>query len=348
MQLTLRQFDYTQLDSETRIVVQQRTGEIKVLMRRTAQGIIEIGEKLIEVKSRLPHGAFGRWLESEFEWGTAQAARFMQVAERFGGGEIYQIDKFAPSALYLLAAPSTPDEVRAEAISRAEAGERITHQVAQEMAAVHRNGNGHHQSPQPLDTRAAYDAPPQEFNYKRDSRRSQPSDIYTPQGMDACQTPAYALDPLLPYLDSFPVIWEPAAGEGYLVEAFYDAGWLEGAIEQSDILTGQNFFDYEPPRWNCLVTNPPYSIQFQWLERCYQLGKPFALLLKVEALGTKGVHELIKQYGFEMLLLDKRVDFKMPFKGWDSSAQFPTFWLCWQLLPEKVVFGTLDKERTSA
>lgn len=130
LQLTL--FDYNQLDTETRIVVQQRTSEIKALMKRTAQDIIEIGEKLIEVKGRLPHGAFGGWLESEFGWGTAQAARFMQVAERFGD-KIYQIDKFAPSALYLLAAPSTPDEARAEAISRAEAGERVTHQAAKEI-----------------------------------------------------------------------------------------------------------------------------------------------------------------------------------------------------------------------
>lgn len=130
-------FDYSHLDTETRIFVKQRSSEIRTLMKRTAQSVIEIGEKLIEVKNQLPHGSFGEWLEIEFEWGTSQAARFMQVAERFGD-KIYQIDKFSPSALYLLAAPSTPDEARAEAISRAEDGERVTHQAAKQIVNEHK------------------------------------------------------------------------------------------------------------------------------------------------------------------------------------------------------------------
>lgn len=125
-------FDYQQLDTETRVVVQQRTTEIKALMKRTAQDIIEIGEKLIEVKARLPHGAFGGWLESEFEWTSETARRFMNVADKFKNNKLLNLD-VAPSALYLLAAPSTPDDARAEAISRAEAGERITHSTAKAL-----------------------------------------------------------------------------------------------------------------------------------------------------------------------------------------------------------------------
>lgn len=51
--LTTGTFDYSGLDAEARIVVQQRTGEIKSLMRRTASDIVEVGQKLIEVKERL-------------------------------------------------------------------------------------------------------------------------------------------------------------------------------------------------------------------------------------------------------------------------------------------------------
>jgi hypothetical protein len=39
---------YASLDVKTRIVVQQRTSEIKTLLRQTAQDIIEIGQKMIE------------------------------------------------------------------------------------------------------------------------------------------------------------------------------------------------------------------------------------------------------------------------------------------------------------
>jgi len=185
--------------------------------------------------------------------------------------------------------------------------------------------------------------PERAYNYKRDERASRPVDIYTPQGYDGCQTPAYALDPLISRLDPGWTIWEPAAGELSLVEALYDGGFESEQVIASDIQTGQNFFEYEPVHWHCLITNPPFSIKFQWLERCYQLGKPFALLVPVEMLGTKTAQQLLQQYGFEMMLLDKRVDFKMPRKGWNSSAQFPVFWLCWRLLPERIMFGELAK-----
>jgi hypothetical protein len=58
---------YASLNVETRIVVQQRTSEIKTLMRRSAQDIVDIGQKLIEVNDRLEHGFFLSWLRLEFE-----------------------------------------------------------------------------------------------------------------------------------------------------------------------------------------------------------------------------------------------------------------------------------------
>jgi hypothetical protein len=133
-QMTL--FDYDALDAETRSVVQQRTGEIRTLVRRAAQDIIDIGQKLIEVKERLGHGRFGAWLEAEFDWTQETARRFMNVALRFR--DIPQIVEFAPSALYLLAESSTPEVARQEAIERAEAGEAITYTAAREIVSEHK------------------------------------------------------------------------------------------------------------------------------------------------------------------------------------------------------------------
>lgn len=127
-------FDYASLDAETRIVVQQRTSELKMIARRAATDVIEIGAKLVDVKERLPHGQFGRWLEAEFQWSEPSAQRFMRVAERF---QNRQIDGFAPSALYMLAAPSVPDEARAAAVVRAQAGEPITVAAAKVVIAEH-------------------------------------------------------------------------------------------------------------------------------------------------------------------------------------------------------------------
>jgi hypothetical protein len=44
----------------------------------------------------------------------------------------------APSAPYLLTAPSAPECAREEALLRAEEGEQITHRVAQEIIAAHK------------------------------------------------------------------------------------------------------------------------------------------------------------------------------------------------------------------
>ena len=123
-------FDYSTLDATTSQFVQQQTGEIRALMKRTAQDIIEVGQKLTQVKKQLGHGRFRDWLRSEFQWSVSAATRFMQVSERFQFINLSNLD-LAPSALYELAAPSTPEAAREEALSRAKTGEAITHKAAQ-------------------------------------------------------------------------------------------------------------------------------------------------------------------------------------------------------------------------
>lgn len=146
-QITL--FDYAALDAETRIVVQQRTEEIRALVRRSAQDIVDIGNKLIDVRARLKHGEFGGWLVKEFDWTQQTAGNFMRVARKFG--QIENRFQFAPSALYMLASPLTPEAARAEALERAEQGERITPAIAREIVQEHR-----HYAPEFLNNEATW------------------------------------------------------------------------------------------------------------------------------------------------------------------------------------------------
>lgn len=127
-------FDYNSLDVETRIVVIQRTQQIKERIRRTAQNILEIGQKLIEVKGWLGHGNFKDWAKAEFDWDIRTAQRFMSVAVAFKSDNL-SFFNFAPSALYLLAAPSTPAEVRQKVLDRAKVGEVITYAKAKKAVA---------------------------------------------------------------------------------------------------------------------------------------------------------------------------------------------------------------------
>jgi hypothetical protein len=128
-------FDYGTLDLDTRSFLQTKTAEIRILVKQTAQGIIEIGQRLIEVKERLGYENFDSWVKGEFDWSRSTAYRFISVAESCP--TVGQLD-FSPKALYLLAAPSTPESAREEALSLAESGEKISHAKAQEIIAKHK------------------------------------------------------------------------------------------------------------------------------------------------------------------------------------------------------------------
>lgn len=152
-------------------------------------------------------------------------------------------------------------------------------------------------------------------NYKRDARKS-----HKPGLRDHCQTPPYAILPVLPFLKLDWIIWEPAMGEGLLSMALRLKGF-------NVITSDSDFFEYEPDSYDTIVTNPPFSRSKEWLKRCYQLDKPFALLLKTEVESNQGIQKLIVQYGeLEMVYPESRINFKMPLKGWATGAQFNTHW----------------------
>ena len=65
--------------------------------------------------------------------------------------------------------------------------------------------------------------------------------------------------------------------------------WLESEYE----------YDY-------LITNPPFSIKDQVIEKVLKSGKPSALVLPLDALGGKRRHELYQQYGHPTVYIPTR------------------------------------------
>jgi hypothetical protein len=120
-------FDYEALDRQKKSIVEQRTREIRERLQHSAQAIWEIGQKLTDVRAQLKHGQFEAWLKAEFDWSRRTAYNFINVYEAFNErANLAQID-IATSALYLLAAPSTSQEIRDRFLQRAKEGETITH-----------------------------------------------------------------------------------------------------------------------------------------------------------------------------------------------------------------------------
>lgn len=141
-------FDYGALEASARTTLREHAERIRTLARQTAEGIIEIGQRLAEVKETLPHGQWLRWLEQEFGWTDRTALNFVHVYDRFSAkSETVSDLNVDVSALYLLAAPKTPAAVFNEAVSQAASGQRVTKATVRELKHAHRHIE-HHAAPE--------------------------------------------------------------------------------------------------------------------------------------------------------------------------------------------------------
>lgn len=157
------------------------------------------------------------------------------------------------------------------------------------------------------------------------------------------QTPPEALEPLYPYLKREWTIWEPACGKGNLCREFIAKGYN---VIGSDILVDRDFLTWSPEMenktWDCIITNPPFSIKQKFLDRCYSLRKPFALLLPLTTFETKKRQDLFRNYGLEVIFLPNRINFETP-SGTGSGAWFATAWFTWGLnIGKQMTFSTLN------
>ena len=143
-----------------------------------------------------------------------------------------------------------------------------------------------------------------------------------PGNVDDFQTPRNAIYPLLKFLKKDWLIWECACGKGNLTDALNDFGFNCIA---TDILTGADFLKWKPEKFDCIITNPPYSIKEKFLERCYELGKPFALLLPLTTFETRKRQKLFEKHGVQVIFFDKRINFETP-SGNGSGSWFATAW----------------------
>ena len=139
---------------------------------------------------------------------------------------------------------------------------------------------------------------------------------------DDFQTPTIAVQPLLPYLKQNWTIWECANGKGNITKYLLSRNYR---VIATDIMSGHDFLNWFPTeQFDCIITNPPYSLKDDFLKRCYLLDKPFALLLPLTTLEGKR-QRWLEKYGIEIILMDKRINFETP-SGKGSGSWFATAW----------------------
>jgi hypothetical protein len=110
-------------------VLRQAAQEIRQNIDTTIRAIWTIGRKLVEVRWQLEENLFGEWLHREFEWSRRTAYHYINVYEAFPQIDTENFTRLDidVSALYLLAAPSTPSELRSHFFKLAQSGKRVRH-----------------------------------------------------------------------------------------------------------------------------------------------------------------------------------------------------------------------------
>jgi hypothetical protein len=116
-------------------VLKQHARFIQQLGRRVGRDVIEIGRRLVDAKRRLGHGRFLCWIAREFGWTERTAERFMSVHALAGKFDNLSDLEVPISALYLLAAPSTPNKALEEVAMRVGNGNGLSIAEVKEIIA---------------------------------------------------------------------------------------------------------------------------------------------------------------------------------------------------------------------
>ena len=161
---------------------------------------------------------------------------------------------------------------------------------------------------------------------------------------DEFYTPSYAIKPLLKYLEEFETIWCPFdTKESLFVKELENSGHK---VIYSHILVGQDFFEYEPEHYDCIVSNPPYSLKSEVLERLFKLDKPFAMLLGVVGIfESKKRFNMFKNNNFEIMYFNKRVSYFRDYKEEKPmlNPPFSSVYITHNILPKQIVFEEIEK-----
>jgi hypothetical protein len=165
-------------------------------------------------------------------------------------------------------------------------------------------------------------------------------------GNDEFYTPRYAVEPILKYLKPKSIVWCPFDSQESLFVKILEENGHEVIATHLDMEL--DFFEIlnEPANYDYIISNPPYSLKGDVIQRCFDLGKPFALLVGVVGLfESKKRFQMFKNNEFEVMYFDKRISY---FKSYEEqkpslNPPFSSVYICKGILPKQIVFEEITK-----
>ena len=162
--------------------------------------------------------------------------------------------------------------------------------------------------------------------------------MYSAGSNDECYTPDYGVKPILKYIPEDAIVWCPFdTHESEFVKQIQD----QNEVTYSHISTGRDFFKYEPPEWDVMVSNPPFTNKRKYFERALSFNKPFALIMTNTWLNDSAPKQLFMDKDLQLLMFDKRMKFISPDGRNNDKITFSSSYYCWNMLPKQIVMETL-------
>ena len=105
----------------------------------------------------------------------------------------------------------------------------------------------------------------------------------------------------------------------------------DAKVIYGDIKTGQDFFETPIPECDLIVSNPPFSMKREIFARLFHAGKPFALLLNLQAIQYQEIGLLFYEEGqrsedVQFIIPDKKVSFN------GNTSAFCSGYYCWKFI----------------
>lgn len=154
---------------------------------------------------------------------------------------------------------------------------------------------------------------------------------------DEYYTPKLLVDLIVPFIPKGATVWCPFDTED---SEFAHAFKKDHVVTWSHIWDGLDFFEYEPAFYDYIVSNPPFTRKLEVLERCYRLGKPYAMILPLPMLNYQEVGTFFLHRNLELLIPNKKVSFD------GNTASFNNSFFCNSVLPSKLQFAPLPHNST--
>lgn len=152
---------------------------------------------------------------------------------------------------------------------------------------------------------------------------------------DEYYTPPILVKPILDFIKPNSTVWCPFdTAESEFVIQFKNNNHK---VIYSHICNGQDFFKTKPKiEYDYIISNPPFTLKLDVLDRLYKLNKPFAMILGLPILNYQEIGNFFLDKELQLLIVDKKVSFD------GKTSSFNNSYFCYKMLPKDIIFYHLE------